>query len=206
MPPDPEEPRSGDLSDFGGVGAADPTWRFARYLAAYRGNLTRSEAARRSGLPEVLWERVEGTQQSEPHGLVLPAAIVAAMCVSVGADVGTGLMLAGHRQDIYLPLIERPAVFHPLTQGADPVIGPYIATPHIVSEALAAGGSPELHQRLASVYRQLARSNSQVANQIDESPPDARSEYWSGYAAAMRAVAEQQAWAADQEEARYRLE
>lgn len=199
--------KKADLSDFGGTEKAQLTWRFARYLAAYRGNLTRSEAARRSGLPEVLWERVEGAlpSEDEPPGHVLPAAIVAAMCVSVGADVGTGLMLAGHRPDAYLPLIERPAVFNPLTRSADPVIGPYIATPHVVSEALAAS-SLEVHERLASVYRQLAHSNSQVANQIVESPPDARAEYWSGYAAAVRAVAEQQAWAADQEEVRYQVE
>ena len=194
-----------DLSDFGGVDPLHPDLRFARYLAAYRGNLTRSEAARRSGLPETLWERVEATATSGPQPGLLPAAIVAAMCASVGADVGTGLALAGHDPEANSYLIERPAVFTPLTSSAYPVEGPYIATPHIVAEALT--GSPaEIHRRLASIYRQLAQSNSEVANEIMERPPDQRSEYWSGYAAAMRAVAEQQAWAADQEENRSRTE
>lgn len=206
---DTEGSKKADLSDFGGTEKAQLTWRFARYLAAYRGNLTRSEAARRSGLPEVLWERVEGAlpSEDEPPGHVLPAAIVAAMCVSVGADVSTGLTLAGHRPDTYLSLLERPAVFNPLTRGVIALFGPYIATPHVVSEALATASSHEVHERLASVYRHLAQSNAQVADQIVESPPDARSsEYWSGYADAVRAVAEQQAWAADQEEVRHELE
>jgi hypothetical protein len=192
------------LSDFGGSDM-HPTRKFARYLAAYRGHLTRSEAARRSGLPEVLWERVEGIDPSGPEPDLLPAAIVAAMCAGVGADVGTGLALAGQDPDSHSHLIERPAVFTPLTSSAHPIAGPYIATPHVVSEALT--GSPtETHLRLASVYRQLARSNSQIANEISQNPPDARADFWSGYVAAMRAVAEQQAWAADQEENRARAE
>lgn len=194
-------------SGIGGVQKAHPTWRLGRYLAAYRGNLTRGEAARRSGLPEVLWEKVEGALPVAPDGHILPAAIVAAMCVSIGADVSTGLTLAGHRPDTYLSLLERPAVFNPLTRGVIALFGPYIATPHVVSEALATASSHEVHERLASVYRHLAQSNAQVADQIVESPPDARSsEYWSGYADAVRAVAEQQAWAADQEEVRHELE
>ena len=191
-----------DLSDVGGVDM-HPTWKFARYLAAYRGHLTRSEAARRSGLPEVLWERVEGINPSGPEPDLLPAAIVAAICASVGADVRTGLALAGHDPDSHSHLIERPAVFTPLTSSAHPIAGPYIATPHVVVEALT-GGPAEIHRRLAAVYRELARSNSQIANEISQSPPDARTEFWSGYVAAMRAVAEQQAWAADQEENRAR--
>lgn len=194
-----------DLSDSGGVDPLPPAVRFARYVAAYRGNLTRSEAARRSGLPEILWERVEATATSGPHPGPLPAAIVAAMCASVGADVGTGLALAGHDPAAHSYLTGRPAVFTPLTSSSSPVAGPYIATPHIVSEALT--GSPaEIHLRLASIYRELAQSNSEVANEIMDRPPDQRSEFWSGYAAAVRAVAEQQAWAADQEENRSRTE
>ena len=193
-----------DVADVGGVDL-HPTLKFARYLAAYRGHLPRSEAARRSGLPEVLWERVEGIHPDGPEPDLLPAAIVAAMCVSVGANVRTGLTLAGDDPDLHAHLIERTAVFTLLTRSAYPLAGPYIATPHIVSEALT--GSPaEMHLRLASVYRQLARSNSQIATAILENPPDARAEFWAGYAAAMRTVAEQQSVAADQEENRARAD
>jgi hypothetical protein len=79
--------------------------------------------------------------------------------------------------------------------------GPFIATPHVVTAALE-GDQAAVHERMASVYRQLARANWHLANRLMESRPDARDEYWAGYAAAVRAVAEQQAWAADREETR----
>lgn len=179
--------------------SAHPTWRFARYLSAYRGNLTRREASRRSGLPEVLWERVESSEPSDVSDDLLPAAIVATMCVAVGADVATGLHLAGHRPDLYSHLTERPPVYTPLSNSTQGLAGPCIATPHVVSEALAVE-SHEAHRRMTLVYRQLAQANWQMANRVMENPPDERAEYWSGYAAAIRAIAEQQAWAADQEE------
>jgi hypothetical protein len=190
------EDRPSERSPDDGV---HPTWRFARYLSAYRGNLSRGEAARRSGLPEALWERVEGTDPSETVPDLLPAAIVAAMCVTVGADVATGLQLAGHRPDLYPYLVERPPVYTPLTGSSQAPTGPYIATPHVVAEVLAVE-SEDAHRRMAVVYRQLALSNWQMANRILENRPDEREEYWVGYAAAIRAIAEQQAWAADQEE------
>jgi hypothetical protein len=179
----------------------DRTWGFARYLVAYRGNLTRQEAARRCGLPEVLWERIELIQPSEPVPDLVPAAIVAAMCAGVRADVATGLRLAGHRPDSYPYLIERPPIFSSLTRGTDSIPGPYIATPHVINAALA-GGSVPARSQIAAIYRQLAESNQQIADQIGEDPPDSRSEYWSGYVAAIRTVAEQQAWAAEQEATR----
>ena len=176
-----------------------PNWRFARYLAAYRRNLTRSEASRRSGIPESLWQQVEGTEASDPVSDLVPAAIVAAMCVTVGADVETGLQLAGHRPDLYRHLMARPPVYTPLTQSPDSFTGPYIATPHILTEVLEIDAE-DVHRRIAAVYRQLAQSNWQMASRIVESHPDERREYWTGYAAAVRAIAEQQAWSADLEE------
>lgn len=188
-----------ESSATSGEEAVHPTWRFARYLYAYRGNLTRREASRRSGLPEALWERVELSEPSDVSTDLLPAAIVASMCVAVGADVATGLQLAGHRPDLYRHLTERPPVYTPLGNSTQGVAGPYIATPHVVSEALAVE-SREAHGRMTLVYRQLAQANWQMANRVMEDPPDERSEYWAGYAAAIRTIAEQQAWAADQED------
>ena len=183
-----------------GVGAETaaphPTWRLARYLMAYRGNLTRQEAARRAGLPEVLWERVETAAPSETAADLVPAAIVASMCAAVRADVATGLNLAGHQPGSYPHLIERPPVFSSLARGTQAVAGPYIATPHVVTAAMD-NDSVSASAHMAAVYRQLAESNQQVADLIGENPPDARSEYWSGYAAAIRAVADQQALAAE---------
>jgi len=121
------------------------------------------------------------------------------MCVTVGADVATGLHLAGHRPELYRHLTERPPVYTPLSNSTHDLPGPYIATPHVVSEVLAVD-SDEAHRRMALVYRQLAQGNWHMANRVMENPPDERTEYWSGYATAIRAIAEQQARAADQEE------
>jgi hypothetical protein len=186
-----------------GDDAVDPALarpsELGRYLAAYRGNLTRQEAARRAGLPEVLWDKVETMRPSERRvspSELLPAAIVAAMCAAVGADVTTGLKLAGHQPKTYAHLIERPPVFSPLASRVDAVSGPYIATPHVVEAALAADGRVA-RANMTAVYRSLAESNNEVADQITSHPPDPRAEYWSGYAAAIRVVAEQHARAAE---------
>ena len=175
--------------------APNPTWRFARYLVAYRGNLTRQEASRRAGLPEVLWARIESTPPSGGTPNLVPAAIVASMCSAVHADIATGLTLAGHQPDSYQHLIERPPVFSTFAHRTQAVDGPYIATPHVIRAALG-GDSLTASEHMAAVYREIAESNRQVADLIRENPPDKRSEYWSGYAAAIRAVAEQQALAA----------
>ena len=193
--PGNRNPHAGSHAEVG-----HPTWKLARYLAAYRGNLSRQEAARRAGLPEVLWDKVETSQPSEPAAEapvdLLPAAIVAAMCAAVRADVATGLKLAGHHPESYGHLIEQPPVFSPLASRVDAVTGPYIATPHVVAAALA-GDADDATASMAAVYRRLAESNGQVADQISAQPPDSRAEYWSGYAAAIRIVAEQQARAAE---------
>lgn len=183
-------------------GAADdaaarhPTWRFARYVIAYRGNLSRQEAARRAGLPEVMWEKIETTPPTGPAAPLVPAAIVASMCAAVRADVATGLQLAGHPPDSYPHLVERPPVFSSLARQTQAIAGPYIATPHVVEAAMDSDPGA-VFERMAAVYRELAESNRQVADLIGESPPDTRVEYWSGYAAAIRAIAEQQALAAE---------
>ena len=175
--------------------APHPTWRFARYLVAYRGSLTRKEASRRAGLPEVLWARIENTPPSEAAPNLVPAAIVASMCSAVHADIATGLTLAGHQLDSYQHLIERPPIFSALAHRTEAIAGPYIASPHVIRAALG-GDSVSASEHMAAVYREIAESNRQVADLIGQNPPDARSEYWSGYAAAIRAVAEQQALAA----------
>jgi hypothetical protein len=172
-----------------------PTWRFARYLVAYRGSLSRQEASRRAGLPEVLWARIENTPPSGATSQLVPPAIVASMCSAVHADIATGLTLAGHQSDAYQHLIERPPVFSAFAHRTQAVAGPYIATPHVIRAALG-GDSVSASEHIAAVYREIAESNRQVADLIGENPPDARSEYWSGYAAAIRAVAEQQSLAA----------
>jgi hypothetical protein len=164
-----------------------------RYLAAYRGNLSRQEAARRAGLPDVLWESVENSAASTSRDI--PAAIVAAMCAAIGADVATGLELAGFPPQAYPHLTERPPVFSSLARNTETFRGPYIATPHVVTAALADTSVPE-SDRMSRVYELLAESNRQVADQIAQDPPDGRVEYWAGYAMAMRTVAQQQANAA----------
>jgi hypothetical protein len=126
----------------------------------------------------------------------VPAAIVAAMCAAIGADVGTGLQLAGHEPAAHPQLVASPPIFSVLARRPAPFIGPYIATPHVVAAALADVSTPG-RGRMSGVYRALAESNEQVAERLSRQPPDARAEYWAGYAAAIRAVAEQQAVAAD---------
>ena len=118
------------------------------------------------------------------------------MCAAVRADVATGLRLAGHQPESYGHLIEQLPGLSPLASRVNAVSGPYIATPHVVAAALA-GDAGDAPASMAAVYRQLAESNGQVADQISAQPPDSRAEYWSGYAAAIRIVAEQQARAAE---------
>lgn len=177
----------------------DPALTLGSYISSHRGDLPREQAARRSGLPESLWQEVEAESGADSLAEVLPAAIVAAMCVAVGADVRAGLELAGHKADMYTLLVDMQSTTTPLTRCSAEPAAPYIATPHVVSEALVVE-SADTRRRMAAIYRLVAESNWKVADKIVETPPDDRGEFWLGYAAAIRAVAEQQALAADGED------
>jgi hypothetical protein len=163
-----------------------------KLLAAYRGQLTRAEAARRAGLPVERWAQVE----ADPAPVV-PAHTVATMCAAVGADVATGLKLAGHDPDRYSYLIMAP----PGLMHLRPTLSPIIANYRAVSDVVA---SPEADPRapLSAIYRETAATNRRLADDLLAEPPDDRAEFWAGYAAALRALAEEQLRVAEQDAGR----
>lgn len=169
-----------------------PTTPFGRFVAAYRGGVTRAEAARRSGLPESRWQEVE----SSGSGITpLPPHTVAAMCVAVGADVATGLQLAGHDPRAYEYLLLAP----PGLRHMSPRVAPRVANYRIIGDVL---GSPGQDPRapIGALYRETAAMNQQLADDLTQVPPDdGRREFWAGYAAALRALAEEQLQMAHQE-------
>lgn len=166
-----------------------------RYLRAYRGNLTREEAARRSGLSEARWEQVETGSLSSDRGLgPLQARTVAAMCAAVGADVSRGLRLAGYDPDDVKYLLESPPGHMPVATS----LSPRIAFHRTIADIAAAPPS-ETAKLIASVYRDVAAENRHLAERIANSPPDERTEYWAGYVAALRAIADEQLRIADLE-------
>lgn len=163
---------------------ASPT-SFGRFLAAYRGGLGRSEAARRSGLPESRWEEVESIASV---AIGVPPQTVAAMCTAVGADIATGLRLAGYDPGDYEYLLAAP----PGLTHLSPTLAPRIANYRAIGDVL---DSPTQDPRapIGEIYRQAAATNQQLAHDLTQEPPDGgRSEFWEGYAAALRALAEEQ--------------
>jgi len=164
--------------------------RLGRYLAAYRNLLSRAEAARRAGVPEARWLEVE-TGSDEAHaneaGAVSPHT-VAAMCAVVGADIATGLKLAGYDPREYEYLLTAP----PQLMDVRPAWRPRIAVYRAIVDAVSPTPHVDPRPRIAAIYRDVAAQNRRLAESIDENPPDDRTDFWAGYASALRAVADEQ--------------
>ncbi len=162
-----------------------------KFLAAYRGQLTRAEAARRSGLSEDRWAQVESADGADG---VVPAHTVATMCAAVGADVATGLKLAGHDPDRYGHLVMAPPGLMHLRPRLSPIIANYRAVGDVVA-------SPDADPRepLSAIYRETAATNRRLADDLLREPPDDRAEFWAGYAAALHALADEQLRVAEQD-------
>lgn len=171
--------------------------RLGKFLSAYRGHLSRAEAARRAGLSEARWADIErgdvGTERRDEDPAV-SAQTVAVMCVAVGADVATGLKLAGHHPRDYDYLLSAPPRLMHLRGALSPCIAIYRA---IADAAAAPGIDPR--PTIAAIYREVAAKNRRLADRLLESPPDRRAEYWRGYADALRAIADEQSEMADTE-------
>lgn len=165
---------------------------FGRFLAAYRGGLTRAEAARRSGLADMRWEEVES---SDSTGTAPPPHTVAAMCAAVRADIATGLRLAGYDPGTYEYLCADP----PRLKHLSPRLAPRIANYRAIGDVLASP-SEDPRAPIGQIYRETAATNQQLAEEVSQDPPEeGRQEFWEGYATALRALAEEQLRMAHQE-------
>lgn len=177
---------------------APATWhdrRLGRFLAAYRGHLSIAEAARRAGISQARWHSIEtSSAPARSENPALSAHTVAAMCVAVGADIATGLKLAGHDPRNYDYLVNTPPQLMHLRGPLSPGIAVYRA---IIDAASVPGVDPRL--MISAIYRDVAAENRQLAERLRESPPDGRVDYWRGYADALRAIADEQSLMADTE-------
>jgi hypothetical protein len=173
------------------VDATGDARRLGRFLSAYRWRLSVAEAARRAGVPPDRWQAIE-------KGHAAPSTVspytIASMCVAIGADVATGLELAGHDPREYTYLLQNP----PQQMRQRGALSPRIA---IYRDIIEAAAVPAVDPRpaIASTYREVAEENRRLADRLTESPPDERTEYWHGYADALRAIAGEQARMADPE-------
>jgi len=169
-----------------------PNARLGRFLAAYRGHLSPAEAARRAGVPEGRWVEVETgtTTASEPSGgpRGVPPQTVASMCAAVGADIATGLRLAGHDPHDYEYLVNAP----PKLMHLRPSMTPCIAIHRAIVDATGASPRVDPRPQIVAVYRAVAAANQALAERLADEPPDQRTEYWHGYADAIRAIADEQ--------------
>lgn len=172
---------------------ANPPTRLGRFLAAYRAHLSPAEAARRAGVPEARWVEVESGSRALAEtkaGLrTVPPQTVAAMCTAVGADVATGLKLAGHDPREYEYLVETP----PRLMHLRPAMTPCIAIHRAIVDAAGASPRNDPRPQIAAIYRGAAAANEALAERLVSEPPDGRADYWRGYADAVRAIAEEQA-------------
>jgi transcriptional regulator with XRE-family HTH domain len=177
---------------------ATTTWdarRLGRFLAAYRGHLSMAEAARRAGVSQSRWNHIETGGTSTASDIpAVSAHTVAAMCVAVGADIATGLKLAGHDPRDYDYLLDTPPQLMHLRGPLSPGIAVYRA---IVDAAAVPGVDPR--PMISAIYRDVAAENRLLADRLQQSPPDGRAEYWRGYADALRAVADEQSRMVDTE-------
>jgi hypothetical protein len=188
--------RDGDSPSLEASGTnAEAAWdvrRLGRYLSAYRWRLSVAEAARRAGVPPDRWQAIE-------KGNAAPSSVspytIAAMCVAIGADIATGLELAGHDPREYSYLLQHP----PQQMRQRAALSPRIA---IYRDIIEAAAVPVVDPRpaIASTYREVAAENRLLAERLMESPPDERTDYWHGYADALRAIAGEQSRMADPEE------
>jgi transcriptional regulator with XRE-family HTH domain len=167
--------------------------RLGRLLAAYRGNISKAEAARRAGISEARWEDIEsGHAEARSHSPAVSPHTIAAMCVAVGVDIAIGLKLAGHDPNQYDYLLKCPPLLMHLRRPLSPGIAVYRA---IIDAASVPDIDPR--ERISSIYRDVAAENQQLAERLRHSPPDERAEYWRGYADALSAVADEQQRIAD---------
>jgi hypothetical protein len=174
------------------------TWdarRLGKLLAAYRGHLSVAEAARRAGISEARWNAIEaGRPTARSHAPEVSPHTVAAMCVAVGADIATGLKLAGYDSRDYDYLRHNPPLLMHLRGPLSPCIAIYRA---IIDAAAVPGVDPR--PVIASMYQEVAAENQLLADRLMKSPPDGRADYWQGYADALRAIAEEQSRMAEAE-------
>lgn len=193
LPPTPDEgqSRAGRATD---EPRRDRPTGLGKLLAAYRGQLARAEAARRAGLSEQRWTEVEATDSADG---VIPAHTVATMCAAVGADVATGLKLAGHDPDRYGYLVMAPPGLMHLRPTLSPIIANYRAVGDVVASPHADPREP-----LGAIYRETAATNRRLAEGLLREPPDDRAEFWAGYAAALHALADEQLRVAEQDTGR----
>jgi Helix-turn-helix domain len=154
-----------------------------KFLTAYRGLLTRGEAARRAGISEERWSQVEA---GDGAGGPVSPHMVAVMCAAVRADVATGLQLAGYDPRTYEYLVTAP----PGLMHLIPPLTPRIANYRAIGDVLASAQDPR--GPIANLYRDAASANRKLANDVTSAPPDGRSEFWTGFASALRALAEEQ--------------
>jgi hypothetical protein len=188
--------RDGDSLPLEGGGRnARATWdarRLGRFLSAYRWRLSVAEAARRAGVPVARWQEIEEGNLAPSEVPAVSPYTVAAMCVAIGADIATGLELAGHDPRRYAYLLQNP----PQQMRQRGTLSPRIA---IYRDIIEAAAVPAVDPRpaIASTYREVAAENRLLADHLMESPPDERVEYWRGYADALRAIAGEQVRMAD---------
>lgn len=161
-----------------------------RFLAAYRGQLSRAEAARRAGLAEARWAEIECSTSTS---VSVPPHTVASMCAAVGADIGRGLELAGHDPRAYGYFITTP----PGLMHLSPPRAPRVASYRAIGDVLASPGQDPVPP-IGAIYLEAATANRQLADSLVEEPPDGRRQYWEGYAAALHALAAEQLRMAEQ--------
>jgi hypothetical protein len=172
-----------------------PQTRLGRFLAAYRAHLSPAEAARRAGVPETRWVEVESgpsgptvTTDSKGGLRTVPPQTVAAMCTAVGADIATGLKLAGHDPGEYEYLVDAP----PKLMHLRPSMTPCIAIHRAIVDATGASPRVDPRPQIAAIYRAVAAANHALSERLINEPPDGRTDYWRGYADALRAIADEQ--------------
>ena len=169
-----------------------PQTRLGRFLAAYRAHLSPAEAARRAGVPEARWVEIESgsTVTTEPKGglRTVPPQTVAAMCAAVGANIATGLKLAGHDPHEYTYLVDTP----PKLMHLRPSMTPCIAIHRAIVDATGASPRVDPRPQIAAIYRAVAATNQALAERLANEPPDGRTDYWRGYADALQAIADEQ--------------
>jgi hypothetical protein len=77
-------------------------------------------------------------------------------------------------------------------------LAPCIVSSRAIADAQAFPGV-DPRPLIADIFRDTADTNRRTAERIESQPPDDRTEYWAGYADALRALAAEQSLIADTE-------